>query len=59
MAMTANKYATIRAGLAWTPEIARLTREHNDANIICIPARYTTIDEAIEIVRIFLMTTFE
>jgi ribose 5-phosphate isomerase B len=59
MAMTANKYLTIRAGLAWTPEIARLTREHNDANIVCIPARYTTEQEVIAIVTIFLETLFE
>jgi ribose 5-phosphate isomerase B len=59
MTMTANKYPSIRAGLVWTPETARLTREHNDANIACIPARYTTIDEAIAIVDIFLSIVFE
>lgn len=59
MAMTANKYSDIRAGLAWTPEIARLVREHNDANILCIPARYTTESDAIVIVRTFLATSFE
>lgn len=59
MAMTANKYPSIRAGLAWTSEVARLAREHNDANILCIPARYTTEEEATAIVRIFIETPFE
>ncbi len=38
--MTANKYAGIRAGLCWTEELAKLARQHNNANIICIPARF-------------------
>lgn len=59
MAMTANKYPNIRAGLAWTSEVARLVREHNDANILCIPARYTTEEDAIAIVKTFLETVFE
>lgn len=59
MAMTANKYQSIRAWLAWNPEIASLTRAHNDANILCIPARYTIEDEALEIVKSFLETPFE
>jgi ribose 5-phosphate isomerase B len=58
MVMTANKYREIRAGLAWTSEIAGLVREHNDANILCIPARYTTSDEAIKITKTFLETSF-
>jgi ribose 5-phosphate isomerase B len=58
MAMTANKYSDIRAGLAWIPEIAQLVREHNDANILCIPARFTTEEEAIAIIQVFLQTPF-
>ena len=41
VAMTANKYQNIRAGLCWTTEIVELVRQHNNANILCIPARYT------------------
>jgi ribose 5-phosphate isomerase B len=59
IAITANKYQKIRAWLAWNPEIASLTRAHNDANILCIPARYTTEDEALEIAKSFLETPFE
>lgn len=59
VAMTANKYPEIRAALCWTPEIARLAREHNDANILCIPARFITEEVAREIVKVFLETEFE
>lgn len=59
VAMTANKYADIRAGLSWTKEIAALTRQHNDANIVCIPARYTSKQQALAIVNTFLNTPFE
>ncbi|WP_348800169.1 ribose 5-phosphate isomerase B [Flavobacterium adhaerens] len=59
IAMTVNKHAGVRAGLCWTKEIAYLTRLHNDANIVSIPARYTSIEQAIEIVDIFLTTEFE
>lgn len=57
--MTANKHQGIRAGLSWQPEIAKLLRQHNDANIICIPARFVGIDTAKEMVEIFLNTPFE
>lgn len=57
--MTANKYQEIRAGLAWTSEISELIRLHNDANIVCIPARYTSEAQAIGIVNTFLTTQFE
>lgn len=57
--MTANKYAHIRAALVWKPEIATLTRQHNNANVICLPGRFLTEAEAIECVRIFLITEFE
>jgi ribose 5-phosphate isomerase B len=59
MAITANKYRDIRAGLAWKSEIARYIREHNDANILALPARYLDEKEAQEIVQIFLSTPFE
>jgi ribose 5-phosphate isomerase B len=59
VAMTANKYPEIRAGIAWTSEIATYLRLHNDANILCIPARFTAIEQAKEIVTTFITTTFE
>lgn len=59
VAMTANKYQNVRAGICWMNEITELTRQHNNANIICIPARYTAIPQAIKMVDIFLETAFE
>jgi len=59
IAMTVNKHQKVRAGLCWTKEIAYLTRLHNDANIVSIPARFTSIPQAIEIVDTFLNTAFE
>jgi ribose 5-phosphate isomerase B len=59
IAMTVNKHQGIRAALCWTKEIAALARQHNDANIISIPARFTSIQQAIEMVDTFLNTTFE
>lgn len=59
IAMTANKHQGIRAALCWTKEIAALARQHNDANIISIPARFTSIPQAIEMVDTFLKTDFE
>lgn len=59
IAMTVNKHAKVRAGLCWTKEIAYLTRLHNDANVVSIPARFTSIPQAVEIVAIFLETQFE
>lgn len=59
VAMTANKYQEIRAALCWTPELARLAREHNDANILCIPARFVSEETAREMVKVFLETKFE
>jgi ribose 5-phosphate isomerase B len=59
IAMTVNKHAGIRAGLCWTKEIAYLTRLHNDANVVSIPARFTSIEQAVEIVDTFLNTKFE
>ncbi len=59
VAITANKHQKIRAALCWQNEIASLARLHNDANIICLPARFVTIDEAEEMVHAFLTTEFE
>ena len=59
IAMTVNKHQDIRAALCWTKEIAALARQHNDANIISIPARYTSIQQAIEMVDTFLNTFSE
>jgi len=58
-AMTANKYQEVRAALCWTKEIAELARLHNNANILSIPARYTSIPQAITMVKIFINTNFE
>lgn len=59
VAMTANKHQKIRAALCWTKEIAALARQHNDANIISIPARYTSVQQAVEMADTFLNTAFE
>ncbi|SHG57804.1 ribose 5-phosphate isomerase B [Flavobacterium micromati] len=59
IAMTANKHQKVRAALCWMKEIAILARQHNDANIISIPARYTSIQQAVEMVDAFLNTEFE
>lgn len=59
IAMTANKHQDIRCALCWTVEIAELARQHNDANIISIPARYTSIPQAVAMVEAFLDTPFE
>lgn len=57
--ITANRHAGIRSALCWKPEIARLAREHNDANIVALPARFITLEEAKAIVDAFLSTAFE
>jgi ribose 5-phosphate isomerase B len=59
VAITANKHPQVRAGVCWTKEITELTRQHNDANICCIPARFTALQQAIAIVDTFLDTKFE
>ncbi|NND88380.1 MAG: ribose 5-phosphate isomerase B [Flavobacteriaceae bacterium] len=59
VAMTANKYKDVRAGICWNKEITSLTRQHNNANIICIPARFTAIPQALELVKVFIATDFE
>ncbi len=57
--MTLNKHQGIRAALCWTPELARLARAHNDANVVVLPARFISPETAIEIVNVFLNTEFE
>ena len=57
--MTANKHEGVRAGLAWESELASLAREHNNANVICLPARFITEDQAVEIVRAYVNAEFE
>ena len=57
--ITANKHQGIRAAICWDLELASLARLHNNANIVCIPARFITLDLAKSIVEIFLTTTFE
>jgi ribose 5-phosphate isomerase B len=59
VAMTANKYPNVRAGLCWTSEIVELIRLHNNANVLCIPARFTSIPQALKMVETFLNTDFE
>ncbi len=57
--MTANKHQGIRAALCWNEEVATLARQHNNANIICLGARFVSIDLAKKMVNIFLSTAFE
>ncbi len=59
VAITANKHANIRAAICWENEIAQLARMHNDANILCIPARFISIELAKEMVDTFIATAFE
>ena len=59
IAMTANKHNGIRAAICWTKELAELARLHNDANILVLPARFISDDEAIECVKVFMNTAFE
>jgi len=59
VAITANKHQGIRAAICWEPEIATLARQHNDANIICLPARFTEIALCKEMVKLFMTTAFE
>ncbi len=57
--MTANKHQKVRSALCWTKEITELARQHNDANILSIPARYTSKQQAVAMVKTFLNTEFE
>lgn len=59
VAITANKHQKIRAALCWQEEIAELARSHNNANVLCLPARFISIELAETITEIFLKTEFE
>jgi ribose 5-phosphate isomerase B len=59
VAITANKHQQIRAAICWTTEIAALARQHNNANVICVPARFVAQELAKEMVKTFLNTAFE
>jgi ribose 5-phosphate isomerase B len=57
--MTVNKYNHVRAALSWTKEIAELAKQHNNANILTLPARFITESDGLEIVKTFVNTPFE
>jgi ribose 5-phosphate isomerase B len=59
VAMAANKHQGIRAAICWNSELAALARQHNNANVLCLPARFISADEATGIVNAFLETAFE
>ena len=59
MVIGANRFAKVRAALAWTPEIATLSRTHNDANVLCLASRFTDTETAVKMLDIFLATKFE
>ena len=59
VAITANKYKEVRAAICWNKELANLARAHNNANILCIPSRFITEENLLDIVESFLKTPFE
>ena len=59
MAMTLNKHKGVRAGLVWRKEIAELIKQHNNANVLVLPARFISNDEAVELVNTFIAAEFE
>lgn len=59
ISMTVNKHQGIRAALCWNEEIARLARQHNDANMLSLPARFVSCEEALKMVDVFFATDFE
>ena len=59
ISMTVNKHQGIRAALCWMPEIASLARQHNDANVLSMPGRFVSNEEAIEMVKTFFSTAYE
>ncbi len=59
VAITANKHQQVRAAICWQKDIAELARKHNNANIVCIPARFISLQQAIDIIDLFLKTSFE
>ncbi|MEP7317999.1 MAG: ribose 5-phosphate isomerase B [Panacibacter sp.] len=59
VAMTANKHQHIRAAICWENDVAAIVRKHNDANIICLPARFVALPLALEMIETFMNTAFE
>jgi ribose 5-phosphate isomerase B len=59
MSYTANRYPHVRAAVAWSPEIAKLSREHNDSNVLVLPARFVDDTRGVEILKTWLDTQFE
>lgn len=59
VAITANKHQGVRAGLCWQNDIAKLVRQHNNANIICLPSRFIAFEQAKQMVELFIETPFE
>jgi ribose 5-phosphate isomerase B len=59
VAITANKHQHVRAAICWQKDVAELSRQHNNANIICIPARFVSIHYTIDMIDVFLKTSFE
>jgi len=59
MSYVANRYPNVRAAVTWSPEVAELAKSHNDANVLILPARFVTDDEAVKILRTWLETPFE
>ena len=59
ISMTLNKHQSVRAALCWIPEIAKLSRQHNNSNVLSMPARLITNDEALEMLNVWLETEFE
>lgn len=59
VAMTANKHNGIRAALCWTDELASLARQHNNANVICVPSRFVSYEQAESMINAFLSAEFE
>jgi ribose 5-phosphate isomerase B len=59
VAITANKHAGIRAAICWDTPLAVLARQHNDANVLCIPARFVDLPKALEMLESFVQTPFE
>jgi ribose 5-phosphate isomerase B len=59
MSYVANRYPNVRAAVTWSPEVAELARSHNDANVLVLPARFVTDDDAVKILRTWLATPFD
>ena len=59
MSYAANRHHGVRAAVAWNPDVAKLSREHNDANVLVLPARFLTLDQGVDILRTWLETPFD